>query len=233
MLCILGFNSFRIMGLPLEGRVGDWFVGEIRLFAHVAEDLPKGWLECDGRELSIPVYPALFSLLSNAYGGDGIQTFRLPDLRGRTPVLSGVMPDDRRMRPKGDQLCVGESGGQEEVALTPRHMPPHRHSVRADTVNAITGTAPSTLKGSIPSTATKPKGAAATAPAAPVIYGKMAESDRQALAAASVKPSGGSRPHENRQPFLPLTYGIATGADANGGIYPPGGSHASLPRRVP
>lgn len=194
----------------------DWFVGEIRLFSHLFGPLPVGWMECAGQELLIDDYYALYALLFGAYGGDGFRTFRLPDLRGRTPVMFGKMPDDRRIRPEGETLQLGARGGQEEVVLTLQQMPPHRHSVLADTSNKTIGTAPSALRDSIPSTSTKPVGASATAPAAPAVYGHVTEEDRQALATGSVKVAGGSRPHENRQPFLPLRYAIAVE-----GIRPP------------
>jgi microcystin-dependent protein len=61
------------------------FLGEIRAFA---SDLPRDWLPCDGRELSINQNQALFSTLGTAYGGNGRTTFALPDLRGR--VIAGA-----------------------------------------------------------------------------------------------------------------------------------------------
>ena len=59
-------------------------LGEIRAFA--TEQLPAGWMPCDGRSLVIREYVDLFSLIGTAYGGDGISHFPLPDLRGRSPA---------------------------------------------------------------------------------------------------------------------------------------------------
>ena len=56
------------------------FAGEIRSFA---SELPRDWLPCDGRQLKISQNQALFALLGTTYGGDGVETFALPDLRGR------------------------------------------------------------------------------------------------------------------------------------------------------
>jgi microcystin-dependent protein len=61
------------------------FLGEIRAFT---SDLPQGWLPCDGRLLPISQNNALFALVGTAYGGNGISTFALPDLRGR--VVAGT-----------------------------------------------------------------------------------------------------------------------------------------------
>lgn len=62
----------------------DPFLGEIRRFS--SSTLPAGWLACDGQMLSISEYTVLHAVLTNTYGGDGITTFALPNLQGRTPV---------------------------------------------------------------------------------------------------------------------------------------------------
>jgi microcystin-dependent protein len=61
----------------------DPLIGEIRMFAGSYE--PRGWAMCDGRLLSISRHSALFSVVGTAYGGDGMTTFALPDLRERVP----------------------------------------------------------------------------------------------------------------------------------------------------
>ncbi len=63
------------------------YIGEIRMFA--GDYAPQNWAICDGRLLSVAEYSPLFSLLGNQFGGDGYNTFALPDLRGRCPVSSG------------------------------------------------------------------------------------------------------------------------------------------------
>lgn len=63
------------------------YAGEIRLFA--GDFAPRGWAFCDGRLISIDRNPVLFALLGTMYGGDGITSFALPDLRGRVPVQPG------------------------------------------------------------------------------------------------------------------------------------------------
>lgn len=63
-------------------------LGEIRLFAHNA--VPKGWPPCEGQELQIADYQALFSIMGNEFGGDGQLTFEMPDLRGRVPIHTDI-----------------------------------------------------------------------------------------------------------------------------------------------
>ena len=60
--------------------MSDFFLGEIRLFPY--NRIPKGWQACEGQTLAISQNAALFSLLGTSYGGDGKNTFMLPDLRG-------------------------------------------------------------------------------------------------------------------------------------------------------
>lgn len=62
----------------------DPMLGQIQLFAF--NYAPDGWNLCQGQILNVNQNQALFSLLSNRYGGDGITTFALPDLRGAEPV---------------------------------------------------------------------------------------------------------------------------------------------------
>jgi microcystin-dependent protein len=66
------------------------FLGEVMAFAGNFE--PRGWAFCDGQLLPINQNQALFALLGTTYGGDGVTTFALPDLRGRTVIgtSSGV-----------------------------------------------------------------------------------------------------------------------------------------------
>ena len=62
----------------------DFFVGEIDLFPYTFE--PMGWALCDGRLLRVNAYTALFSLIGSRHGGDGVNNFALPNLKGTEPV---------------------------------------------------------------------------------------------------------------------------------------------------
>jgi len=63
------------------------YVGEVRMFAGNFQI--AGWAFCDGRLLPISDNETLFVLLGTTYGGDGENTFALPDLRGRIPIHQG------------------------------------------------------------------------------------------------------------------------------------------------
>lgn len=112
--------------------MSDAYIGEIRMFA--GSYAPVNWRFCDGSSIAIQSNQALFSLIGTTYGGDGVNTFGLPDLRGRLPVGMG----------QGTGLtarAVGQSGGATTVTLTAAQTPAHIHPVMASK-NAATATAP-------------------------------------------------------------------------------------------
>jgi microcystin-dependent protein len=100
----------------------DPLLGEIRMFA--GNFAPIDWALCNGQTLSIQQHQALFSIIGTMYGGDGVTTFRLPDLRGRTPIGAG---SSSGLTPRSE----GEMGGVESVTLNANQMPAHTHSVLA------------------------------------------------------------------------------------------------------
>jgi len=90
-------------------------VGEIRAFAISSEGtafVPRGWRLCDGSLLDIRPNVVLYAILGATYGGDGIQTFALPDLRSRVPVGAGTAPG----RPG---YTLGQRTGTEQVPTQP------------------------------------------------------------------------------------------------------------------
>jgi microcystin-dependent protein len=95
------------------------YIGEIRMFG--GNFAPGSWNFCDGSLQSIAIYTALFSIIGTIYGGDGQQTFALPDFRGRIPVGTGQGPG----LPRYD---LGEVSGTENATLTSQTMPMHTHS---------------------------------------------------------------------------------------------------------
>jgi microcystin-dependent protein len=98
------------------------FIGQSMLFG--GNFAPRGWALCDGQLLSISSHSALFSILGTTYGGDGVSTFGLPDLRGRVPVHAGQGPG---LTP----ASLGHKSGTETVTLTTAQMPSHHHGVVA------------------------------------------------------------------------------------------------------
>jgi microcystin-dependent protein len=93
------------------------FLGEIRAFSFGF--VPKGWASCDGQILPINQNQAVFSILGTTYGGNGVTTFALPNLNGRTPVHTG------------SDVVLGESAGEESHTLTVAETPQHGVAVDA------------------------------------------------------------------------------------------------------
>jgi microcystin-dependent protein len=159
------------------------YVGEIRLFAGTFA--PLGWLSCEGQVLPISENDTLFQLIGTTYGGDGQETFQLPDLRGRVPVHQGTGPGLQPYVP-------GESFGVEEVTLMPQQLPSHGHSLLASAGGGAQSSPEGALLASAPTTARYTR----------------ATPDLE-LGAATVVPVGGSQPHDNRIPSLTIRYIIS------------------------
>lgn len=154
------------------------YVGEIRIFA--GNFAPAGWMFCEGQLLPISEYETLFQLVGTTYGGDGQETFALPDLRGRVPVH------------QGNGVTLAEAAGVEEVTLTVQQVPQHTHPLLASTA---VGTAASPVGSAL--AAGGSVNAYRPAPAAAV------------MAATSVGLTGGSQPHTNLQPYLCVSHIIS------------------------
>lgn len=154
------------------------FLGEIRRVAFPFA--PKGWALCNGQVLSIQQNQALFALLGTVYGGNGMTTFGLPDLRGRTPVH----PDP------AVPLTQGQRAGEAMHTLTVSELPNHSHGVRA-----AAGAA----------TVSSPEGAYWAASDQPAYGTDLAPT----MSGAAIGATGGTQPHENRSPYLAVNYIIA------------------------
>jgi len=170
--------------------MSDQYLGEIRMFA--GNFAPQGWALCNGQILPISQNTALFSLIGTYYGGDGVQTFALPNLQSRVPVHQGQGPG---LSP----YVIGQAGGNENVTLTLAQMPQHNHTM-------------GTL--SAPGTASRPNTQLLAQPTSGNLYGP-APSDGSALNQAAISSAGSSQPHTNIQPYLAVTFIIALV-----GIYP-------------
>lgn len=169
----------------------DPFVGEITIFA--GNYAPQGWEFCDGQLLTISAHTALFSLLGTTYGGDGMTNFRLPDLRGRTPIGEG----------QGSGLSnrpLGSSGGEEAHSLNVDELPAHSHAVQLELFGS-----------SNPAHLHHPGGAALASTNQSATYGEasnlspMADDSMQ----ATVDSTGQGEGHNNMAPYLTLNYIIA------------------------
>ena len=157
--------------------MSDPYIGEIRMFG--GNFAPAGWALCDGRLLNIGDFDALFNLIGTTFGGDGMSTFGLPDLRGRAPIH------------QGSGHPVGESGGTETVTLTTGQLPVHSHPIAA--TNNI-------------GNKTSPANAILAQSDAEMLFIDQGWSDDVHLNAGSLKQAGGNQPHENRQPYLCVNF---------------------------
>lgn len=93
---------------------------------------PRGWAPCNGQLMSISQNTALFSLLGTVYGGDGVTTFGLPDLRGRMPIGAGNGPGLTPRAPgqkSGAESFVGQGAASGAVTIGVANLPSHTHAV--------------------------------------------------------------------------------------------------------
>lgn len=182
--------------------MADPFIGEIRAFAF--NYAPQGWATCDGQILNITQNTALFSILSNTFGGNGTTTFGLPNLSGRAPMAIGAGPG-LTVRNWGDKV------GDATVSLTTSNFPPHTHGlnvVNNSNANSTTAANNYLARSGVQSGKTfSGQNAYQSSP------------DTTRLAADAVQSAGtatGTVPHNNMQPYLPVLLCIALS-----GIYPP------------
>lgn len=156
------------------------FLGEIRAFAFGR--VPRGWAACEGQTMPINRYQALFSIIGVTYGGDGMSTFVLPDLRGRVPVHAGSGMAGIRL---------GQRGGEATHALTQNEIPAHGHVPSGSTATAtVAAMAAGSFWAAAPCFSKDP---AQTVP----------------MSGAAVSTAGASQPHENMQPYAAVSFCIA------------------------
>lgn len=162
------------------------FIGQVQLFAFNFN--PRGWMFCNGQLLSIAQNSALFSLLGTTYGGDGITTFALPDLRGRVPNGQGSGPGLSNYQ-------MGQAAGSEQVTLLQTQMPQHNHLMEVSDQPA-SQSSPANHILAVPGVGGEPLSAYGTSPDA------IADP-------RSIGMAGSNQPHQNMQPYLTMNYCIA------------------------
>ena len=172
--------------------MGTPFLGEIKIISW--NFAPQGWAFCNGQFLPINQNQALFSILGTTYGGNGQTTFALPDFRGRSPYHVS------------SSHILGEKGGQAAHTLTESEMPAHSHFPNASNAagNLVFPAAlsPVAQHNIWATTAQNP-------------YVGPPGTNLVPMNAACLGNTGGSQPHENRQPYLVLNFIIALN-----GIFP-------------
>ena len=166
--------------------MGQPYIGEIRMFA--GNFAPVGWAFCNGQAMPISENDALFTLISTTYGGDGQETFNLPNLQSRVPMHMGTGPS-------GTTYQIGEMAGTEQETLSVQQIPSHSHVELASNSQA---------------TSQDPTGRVLALPNSSqpnlIFWGSdsVATMNPQAI-----QVTGGSQPHENTQPFLCINFIIS------------------------
>lgn len=164
------------------------YVGEIRMFA--GNFAPNGWMFCEGQTLPISENEVLFQLIGTIYGGDGEETFNLPNLASRVPIHFGTGPD-------GTTYQIGEMAGTEQETLSIQQIPNHSHPMmltnNGQVLNPTNSTILATPSGGPQGVLTFVDGPAST----------------PLSSANTVTTAGGSQPHENTQPFLCINFIIS------------------------
>ncbi|MBI4914267.1 MAG: phage tail protein [Acidobacteria bacterium] len=154
------------------------FVGEIRMFG--GNFAPAGWMFCAGQLLPISENETLFQLIGTTYGGDGQETFALPDLQGRIPLH------------QGNGFILAETGGAEEITLTVQQIPAHSHPLLAATLNGDQKSPAGNLL-------------ANSFNVTPYINDPPTAN----MNPAAISAVGGSQPHTNFQPYLCVSFIIS------------------------
>jgi microcystin-dependent protein len=108
------------IGARSSVRSADPFIGEMMWVPY--NFAPQGWAFCEGQLLPIAQNTALFSLLGTTFGGNGITTFALPDMRGRLPMGVGQGPGL-------SNYDLGQQGGAETHTLAVNELPSHAHTI--------------------------------------------------------------------------------------------------------
>jgi len=162
--------------------MGTPYVGEIRMFA--GNFAPAGWAFCNGAQLAISENDVLFQLIGTTYGGDGQNTFNLPDLQSRVPVHMGTGG--------GSSYVIGQNGGTESITLTTSQIPVHSHVP---------------LCNSGPGNQGDPSGGIWGQQTTNVPYINVTPT--LAMANNAIGVAGGSQPHDNMVPFLVINFIIS------------------------
>lgn len=172
--------------------MSEYFIGEIRMFG--GNFAPLDWAQCDGQTLSISQNDVLYSLLGITYGGDGVNNFKLPDLRGRVPIHMGT----------GTGLTtriIGQYFGTEGETVQTASLPAHNHTLSANSTAA---------------TAYSPTGNMLAAGAGTIqTYNATTTSPVTMNSAVLASTAGGGQSHSNLMPALCVNFIIALA-----GIYP-------------
>jgi microcystin-dependent protein len=170
--------------------MSSFYLGQITMFGFGFA--PKGWALCNGQTMAINQNAALFALLGTSYGGNGVQTFALPNLQAAVPVCEGQAAGL-------SSYVLGQVGGNANVTLSLNQLPSHGHTFNATKTNG----ASATLAGNIPATS--------TFGSVPAFYASQGTPPLVfvPLAAGACGTTGSSQAHSNLMPSLTINFCIA------------------------
>ena len=199
-----------------------------QIIAWAGQWVPEGWAACNGQQLSINQYQALYSLIGSLYGGDNKTYFNLPNLNGAVPVGAGVPQP-----PLQKQYVLAKAGGEANHQLALSELPTHTHNGALTgaginlqvqvSQNAATQSAPTAslvpAAGASPGTSTGDTVVVnlyANAGPNTTMSGMVCTVNVKATN-VTVGNTGGGAAHNNMMPYLPMYYIISL----TQGIYPP------------
>lgn len=165
------------------------FLAEIRIWS--CNFAPRDWADCDGQYILIAHNQALYSLIGNTFGGDGITNFALPNLRARVPIHYGKSSGN-------SNRTFAQSLGTENVALTIDQMPAHNHTMYADDADGTTASPNGAMLGELLSSLPADQRKFYADPPASMTMNTNA-----------IETTGANQPHSNMMPYLTIRYCIA------------------------
>lgn len=168
------------------------FVGEIMIAAF--NFAPRGWASCNGQIMVISQNQALYALLGTTYGGNGVQTFGLPNLQGRVPIGFGSGA--------AGTYSIGQTSGTVQETLVTNQIPAHMHSI------SNSSPAPSQSVGGIANAVSPSGNYFANQPTLNTRFSKRPD-ELTPAAAITLQNTGGGQPHSNMMPSLVLNFIIA------------------------
>ena len=175
------------VSLPAHATVNP-FIGQLILVGN--NFCPAGWQDADGSILPISENDALFNLIGTTYGGDGQETFALPDLRGRAPVHQGTLSG-------AGSFLLGQQGGAETQTLLANQLPAHNH------------VGPVKVYSQDGATADGVNNTFARLPSGPTRYTASTPANFMRAGSLQIDATGGNQPISTRDPFLAMRYCIS------------------------
>ncbi len=185
----------------------DGFIGEVRVFPFGFQ--PMYWAICNGALVQIQQQTALFSIIGNRFGGDGVTTFALPNFQAQSALGVGAAPG---LTPR----TMGQQVGEPTVTLSTNQLPAHTHTTHArlsdDTSQLSQTPSPQAWLSRV---AAVTNGGISAVAESFVPAGSVPNPPDTTLSPTSISPSGGGGAHENRQPVLAMNFCICVE-----GVYP-------------